>query len=572
MSGSTTKAEATLLQRVALFFLAPWIPWLLGISAVLLIAGRIDVADDLAWSADGPGLTFDEGFNVEVGVYLVEAFQTAGLAALHPETLREIYGNPLYNPDHPPLGRILLGAANAAGEHWDTSDPQRPYVLSHARLASAVEFGLLVLFTGLYTRRWFGPQVSLLSMLCLLSLPRVVAHAHLASLETCMNLTYCLFLFVLADRWGKRDQIRGAAILLPGILLGLAFLTKIHAILLLPVIAVWGFWNWGWRSTSRLFSVVSLGLIVFFLGWPWLWNDPANHLLEYFTRATERASLNCFYLGQKYADRNVPWHYPFVMFAVTTPLAILLSGLIGMTNRTGDENSAYALFDRRSQLLFGAWLLPLITFALPGVTVYDGVRLFLMSFPLFAIFAGLGGARILTHLSRRNGERVAALVLLIAFAGPVWQIVRLHPCLLSYYGESVGCLNKAQQLGFEATYWGDSVTPQFLRECADQLPEGATLEIAPVLHPLQLEFMRVSSWLRHRPDLNLKAYDDQRSDLSPYVLVIRRQADPWASLTPPPEGTQQLVVSLQQGVILAELLQLPDELPLDTEVHPVGVR
>lgn len=558
MSGSTIKAEATLSKRVALFFLSPVFPWFAGLVATLIVATSIDLAGDINESTQGPGLTFDEVFNIEVGVYLARSFSEAGVSSFHPDTLQEIYENPAYNPDHPPLGRIAMGATHEALNHYFPSEGDRPFVVSYARIASAIEFGLLVFLIAVYSRRWYGPLASCAAAISLICMPRLFGHAHLASLETCTALTYTAFVLTIADRWWWSDRIRIGKTIYPGVLLGLVFLTKIHAILLLPVILVWGLWNWGFRVLVPIFFLLTTAFAVFFLGWPWLWSDPVQHLIEYFSRATERSSLNCFYFFEKFADRDVPWHYPFVMFAVTMPLGFLVAGLIGMINRTGDENSRRALADRRTQLIFGAWLMPLAVFAIPGVTVYDGVRLFLMSFPLFAIFVGLGAMRIFESTQRRNGEFVSALLVVASLTGPIYNIITLHPCQLSYYSEAVAGLWKADELGFEITYWGDSVSPDFLTRGLRELPEGATLEIAPVLHPLQLEFMRQHSGLRRRPDLVLKAYDDQRDDLSPYVLVIRRKADPWDSLSPPPPGTKRLAVEEKQGVILTELLQLPD--------------
>ncbi|WP_417851573.1 ArnT family glycosyltransferase [Thalassoglobus sp.] len=557
MSGSTIKFKATLSQRVALFFLSPLFPWLAALFAASLVITTIDVADDLHWSLQGPGLTFDEGFNIEVGVFLARSFQLAGTSSFHPETLQEIYSNPLYNPDHPPLGRIAIGVTSEALNHFLPVETGQPYLVSYARVASAIEFGLLVLIISLASRRWFGPVASCATTISLICMPRLFGHAHLASLEMCMCLTYTAFFLSLANRCKWDDRIGLRQVLVPGFLLGLALLTKIHAVLILPVVLVWFLWNWGLRSLIAFVFLCVVGGVVFFVGWPWLWSDPLNHLNEYFSRATERSSLNCFYFGKKFADTDVPWHYPFIMFLVTMPLGFLGTAVIGMTNRTDDENSKHALRDKRSQLIFGAWLLPLIVFALPKVTVYDGVRLFLISFPLFAIFVGLGAKRIVHRLQMKSGEFTIVTLTVLGLAGPIYNMITLHPCHLSYYNEAVAGLWKANDLGFETTYWGDSATPELLQAAAEKLPEGAVLEVAPVLHPLQLEFMRRGSWLRNRPDIVLKAYDDARSDLSPYVLVIRRKADPWESLTPPPEGTEQFAEVTKQGVVLAEVLKLP---------------
>ncbi len=64
--------------------LRAWVPLLLGFLAFLCVAIRLDSSDEVSWTADGPGLTFDENLNTISGVYVTESIITAGLAALDP--------------------------------------------------------------------------------------------------------------------------------------------------------------------------------------------------------------------------------------------------------------------------------------------------------------------------------------------------------------------------------------------------------------------------------------------------------------------------------------------------------
>lgn len=527
----------------------------LACIALLAVALTCDVADDAAWIGDGPGLTFDEPFNVEVGVYLVQAYRQAGVAVLHPATLTEIYGHPSYNPDHPPLGRWLLGLSEAIlhAQHPYKVDQNR-YIVSYARVGSACAFALTIFIVTLFTSHWSGQLAGLFAGGSLLLTPRLFAHAHIASLESATNLVFVAFILYLAHWWSEKEQLRWQDGLWPGVLIGLALLTKMHAIFLPPIFVLWALWNWRMNAVLPILCAGVTSFAVFFVGWPWLWIDPVGHLIEYFARSTERSIVYCYYLGERYADRDVPWHYPWVMFVVTTPLFYLITGAVGLCSRVG-KDQLRMLSTRSGQLLLLSLLFPLFVFTLP-ITRYDGVRLFLMAWPFFAIFTGLGTARLVQWLHKKWG-RVAVVSFVALFMTPLYSLISLHPVQLSYYSELVGGLRGAQRLGMEPTYWGDAVTPNFLKDACEHLPEGATLEVAPVLHRLQLEFMRRNSWLRHRPDLELRAYDDARNDLSPNVLVIRRHADPWASLTPPPEGTEVLAQEQRSGVVLSELLQLP---------------
>ena len=556
MSGTTNMDEATFPGKVALSFYEALIPLVLALLALLSVVYTVDVADEIPFGVDGPGLTFDESFNVETGVLLISQFKQQGLAALHPSTLSEIYQHPGYNPDHPPLARLLLGIANEIGFLVSGDEvPPHGYKISYARVASAFLFAATVFLISVFSSHWYGRYTGCFAGLALIIMPRVFAHAHFASLETAMSLMFALPLIWIADDWGRRARLPWHVGVVPGILLGLALLTKMQAVFLPPIIGVWALMIWRWRAILPLTVVYLVAFAVFFVGWPWLWSDPLTHLQQYFARTTERSTLYCYYLGERFADRDVPWHYPLLMLTITTPLTYVLAGLFGAF-AVEEKTQLRWVKTRRGSLILFSVLFTLFAFSLPGIANYDGIRLFLVVTPLLAIVIGYGFASILEAMGTRNFP-VALLGVLLALLFPIYNSINLHPCQLSYYTQAVGGLSEADRLGFEKTYWGDSVTPDFLRKAMSHMPEGATLDVAPVLHPLQLEFLRRGSGLLYRPDLKLRAYDDQKNTDIKYVLVIRRQADPWSSLSPPPEGTVVLERTVRDGIILTELLELP---------------
>ncbi|MEZ5941287.1 MAG: alpha/beta fold hydrolase [Planctomycetaceae bacterium] len=544
--------------------------WLgpLAIAVVVLLAVglQVDVADDSALIFDGPGLTLDEGFNVEVGVYLVQSSLQYGVAIVDPTSLKEIFGDPSYNPDHPPLGRWAIGITEQLGRTILGARPGPPmYVITYGRLAPALAFALNVFVVGWFVTKWNGPRAGCFAALALALMPRAFGHAHFASLETFMGLTYSTVLLVTADQWKPSATPTWRSSALIGLLLGLAFLTKIQAIFLPPMLLLWGLWNWRQKAIGPLLLLGAVTAIVFFVGWPWLWLDPAHHLREYFARTTERQVVYCHYLGQHLADRDVPWHYSTVMFLWTMPVTLLGAGLLGcagfrIDQTAGSESSASFTTASRWQLLMMGWLGPIIFFALPGIALYDGIRLFLVSLPVFAVFCGCGLDQLLEITTRRWSPKAVRALIGAALAIPLIQIIFLAPCWLSFYSEATGGLAGANRLGAELSYWGDSQTPQFMREVVEQLPEGATLDVAPVLHPAQLEFfVRNQTQLRLRPDVKLRGYDPSlHSDLQ-YVLTFRRLADPWKSLDPPPPGTKTLAQVVREGVLLAAFYELPQE-------------
>ncbi len=552
MSGSTTNHGAIRIFSVASCFFLYRVPILIGLLACISVLARIDLAEDVNWSADGPGLTFDEVLNLESGVYIVESVIQSGLGALHPGTYYDIFSDQAYHPDYPPLGRLPAALANAVLFRVLGGVGHELYVITYARAGTAVVFGLLVCLISGFTQHRAGMIAGIASGLILWFTPRVFGHAHLASVETMMNLSYagCVLLTLL---WlAPRTTLKARDGIVPGVLLGLALLTKIQAIFLPPVLTVWILWNWRKNGIAALAVTAAISFLVFLAGWPWLWSDPIGGFLQYFGQTTDRATLYCYYFGERYSDKAVPWHYPWVMFALTTPLPYLVAGIWGAIRYRSNGTQSV----RENQLLMGAFLFPLIVFSLPGVAVYDGERLFLIVWPIFAVWGGIAIGQLADWGCKRWTRRFA-LVVLIGIALPAVNLVYFQPCYLSYYNLVIGGLAGANRAGLEPTYWGDTLTPAFLRQMSEKLPERSALGVAPVLHPSFVESLRKDSWLRHRPDLILLAYDDKAQVVPRNVLVIRRMADSWESLNNPPEGTIIKGRVTRSGVPLAEMIQLP---------------
>jgi hypothetical protein len=158
-------------------------------------------------------------------------------------------------------------------------------------------------------------------------------------------------------------------------------------------------------------------------------------------------------------------------------------------------------------------------------------------------------------IAQRRGHRQAVAVMVVLLAAQSWGLIQMHPLGLSYYNALVGGPAGAAAVGFEATYWGDSVTRTLLDEVAAKLAEGSTLHVAPVLHPFQLEELFAQSPALREREIRLRPYDDTTGEVIRTVLVIRRHADSWASLTPEPKG-RQLFEVVRGGVQLAAVYDL----------------
>ncbi|TLY68469.1 MAG: phospholipid carrier-dependent glycosyltransferase, partial [Gammaproteobacteria bacterium] len=161
-----------------------------------------------------------------------------------------------YDTEHPPLGRVLLalGPYLAGARSFGTPPPNGTQegvdilysgghywrYLTLARLGTLPFLALLLLATWLWARRLFASQgAALLSVLLLASVPAVLGHAALASLDVAAAATCLLALYAL-QLWLVSARLRDAARF--GLAAGLAVGTKFSAVpfigLALPALAL----------------------------------------------------------------------------------------------------------------------------------------------------------------------------------------------------------------------------------------------------------------------------------------------------------------------------------------------
>jgi hypothetical protein len=554
-------------SRIAAILHASWFgPALIGLAAAVLVSVMLDPAGDYPRTLEGPGLTVDEIFNVQIGVEIADPLLAGDLPKL-------IKASRLL-PDHPPLGRLWLGIAHEmnllihppSGEHGRI-------VIACARTGSAVAFGLLVFIVGYASALWYGRLAGYGTAVAIVLIPRVFGHAHLAALETILNLTYAAAFLSVACWWKptNNDSVahsrppRFRSIIFCGIIFGLALLTKIQAIFIPAPVVVWALINWRWRAIWPLVLWGLTGLAVFFVGWPWLWLDPQKNFLKFLGQTSDRAVLYVWYLGQQFADRDAPWHYPWIMFAATVPIGLHLLGIWGIraTTRIVQAEMQSGARGRkfwdwlasRESLITGGILCPLVAFSVPRIAVYDGERLFLIVFPLWALFIGRGFVAAHDWLAKRINPFLAGFCVTIFLACQSIGLVQFCPCWLSYYNCSVGGLWGAEKLGFQTTYWGDGLTRDFLVEVANQVPAGSTIDFLPVVHDSQLAVLESQCPAIRAKHLKLRPFDARTVPTAKYLLTFLRR-DYWPKEWNGGLGPYRVVLSVQrQNVILASLLE-----------------
>lgn len=432
-----------------------------ALVALLFLACLLAVA----LTANSYGITYDEQHYMSAGVKYAAwwgAVLRGDLDKLRPGGLAEVWS---LNHEHPPLPKL------DAGVFYHMFGRLLPGLASY-RLPSAIWFALTVCALYVFTRRLWGRAGALFAALAFASLPRAFAHAHFAALDMPVTGAFFITVALMAESL-RRQSCRLAA--LAGVAFGLALLCKLNAffipLILIPYGLVW--WRRQWRQW--LMPLLVVGPAVFYAGWPWMWYDTLSRLREYLAFHTGHAAYNVWYLGELH--QYAPWHYPFVVTAVTTPLAVLLlaaAGAVVCRPRRGRP-------PERTLLLLGL-LVALLPSALPASPKYNGARLFLPVFPFLAALAGggfaLARARLTTALERKQSVPRRSTLLVGMLLGAlllmpgVRSLISLHPYQLAYYNSLVGGARGAAGRGFETIYWGQVLqeAPAFLNRVAEETP------------------------------------------------------------------------------------------------------
>jgi 4-amino-4-deoxy-L-arabinose transferase-like glycosyltransferase len=367
-------------------------------------------------------------------------------------------------PSHPPL--MEWGAA-----------------FSHALFRRTLgNLGACRLFIEVFAALWcsaaylfltprVGRRLALLGVVLFAASPRFWVHAVLLNIDGLMASVYGLA--ILTFFWwqhGWKGKVAAFAMLF------LAFLTKLQAIYLIPLLLAW-VGSVAWVSPpdgrSRLAhlarelilasAIVLLAGLTVFSVWPALWLDFPKGLETYIAFISRHMNVPVLYFGTLYKGLDhPPWHYPWVFSAIALPPAFLLPMLIRLFRLGwGTVRGKHGLMGREEWLLWGAMLVPLAVSSLPQAPKYDEVRLLLPAYGPLGLLSALeigawwkwAESKWLASLS--GGVRHAMLACLGFFI--LLPAIRIYPFNLVYYSPLIGGVSGACQRGFDLEYLGVSM-------------------------------------------------------------------------------------------------------------------
>ncbi len=441
---------------------------------------------------------------------------------------------------HPPLSyylnSLLLSGIEIPEEVWNAPDQDSRgralYRLGNGdrivlltRLPFMALVPVLVLLVFFEAKRRFGTTAAFGAALLMALEPNVLAHGGLATPDLLLTVTF-FWVLVRVRIWHENRGWRN--LIWAGLALGLAFLSKFTAILLLGIIPVAALLA-GFRVRQQLAGYGLIVLIAFgalHLGYlPHYTHPMGAAALGAGTEEPHRESVSPFWKGvlprpfgkgiefQRNAnaghraffrgevtDGGWKLYYPVAFLAKTAIPFLLLAGLgivllfVGRRERhRGKRDGGAGSRKRRKKNI--AWLLiPPILLALFFIfmsRINIGLRYLLPVYPFLAI----AGGRALAWLIARRGIGTIAASLLIA-----WQAAgtaRACPHFIPYFNEAVGGSEGGMELlGDSNLDWGQGL-PALAKWIDENELEGVYLAYFGNADPTRygIKFRFLPGWL-----------------------------------------------------------------------------
>jgi 4-amino-4-deoxy-L-arabinose transferase-like glycosyltransferase len=415
------------LARTGRTFTLTRVLWWIALLSILLGALRV------AATYHALSITFDEPAHIAAGMQFLDKDQFT------------------YEPLHPPLARVAeaLGPFLAGyhsqngGDMWIEGNRifygsgNRPDadLLALARLGVLPFFVASLVMVWLWTNRHIGRVEGALAVILLANLPVFLAHSGLATTDAPFAATFTAAFFSFLLWLEQPSPVRG---LLLGITVALAVCTKLSALLFLPAACI-AVIIYRWLSDGRNWRPIELF-------WPWhralvplaaafaatwaIYGGHADPLYGIKSLANGVRALAAFagsgepsfFLGDVNAHGS--WAFFPVLLLVKSPIPFLIAIAIGAVALVRRDRRDW----RRMAPLLGA--VAIVVSAMPS-TINIGLRHILPAFPLLAVVAGIGLARLLKAPLAPQRAAVAGLLLL-------WQIGEVAaaaPDYLPYFNQ-----------------------------------------------------------------------------------------------------------------------------------------
>lgn len=205
-----------------------------------------------------------------------------------------------------------------------------PEKLSFARAPTVMVTSLSIILIFYFIRVLFNTKIALLSATLISLDPFLLAHSRLIHLDA-MLTTFMLLCLLSLMSFLKKP--RKEFLIMTGIFLGLAILTKMPAIFLLafmPFVVFFLSNDTMAKSFNYVIVIIILAAMTFFLFWPAMWVSPIDTLMK--MAFDQQSGLDIvvknphgsgFFLGRIDDGSHGPLFYPVSFLMMETPITLL---------------------------------------------------------------------------------------------------------------------------------------------------------------------------------------------------------------------------------------------------------
>ncbi len=307
---------------------------------------------------------------------------------------------------------------------------------------------VLLAFIAHLVKSEYGIFPSIVAILTLATYPSFIAESH-NNIKDPVETTF--FTLALYFFYRAVKLVSNKLVIVASVFAGLALGTKFN-IFFAPLIG--GIWILLTGRVRRILKVnvgnvvfflvcIFIPAIIFFMSWPYLWQDPIANTLRIFGYY---GNIGAGALNQPSLLIGNVNTYPLLWILYTTPLvtmALFLAGVVFFITHFKDEKKKLSYF----ALVWFLVTVGRVTFS--GFSIYGGARQIMEYMPAMAILAGVGAH----YIARR--KTVVQIVIILLFIPIVFRIVSIHPNEVVYFNPLIGGLSGAKEKNFPS--WGLSL-------------------------------------------------------------------------------------------------------------------
>ncbi|MGC8878060.1 MAG: ArnT family glycosyltransferase [Anaerolineae bacterium] len=371
------------------------------------------------------------------------------------------------------------------------------------RLPIALFNGLLVLLIAIWVVRLYGWRVGALALVLVALDPFLLADSRVNRAEAIFTGLFTLSILSL-QLFGQTRRSRWLVV--SGFLGGLAWLTKIQGLAMLPAVGlillfqVYAGPSKGMHLTVRRLLSAGRFLAIWLLAaivawcvlWPAMWVRPVDVfqlVYDYATRKAGAEGVNVFFAGQHFLDTDPgPLFYPIVLVLRTTPLTltglvlVIVEAVRRLSHLQGNRNGIW----RARALPLGIAIIAYAAIMTFGSHKQD--RYLMPIFPLLDILAALGWLmlweRVLDRYQVLRHWMGSAALIGGLLAIHLVSVLPYHPYYYPYFnplagGGTVGA--RMLRVG-----WGEGM--DLVAQYLNQKPNAANLSVAARWHRYMVGF------------------------------------------------------------------------------------